>query len=393
MKIGYFDCFSGASGDMILGALIGAGLDQDVLRRELNKLPVSGYALDIRPIKKQGFAAVKVDVTLSAAPGHRHLGHIVKLIADSTLSQGVKDRAIRIFTRLAEAEAAVHGSTVDKVHFHEVGAVDAIVDVVGAAIGVEMLGLERIVCSPIPVGSGTVTCDHGVMPIPAPGTAELLKGVPLASCDEPGELTTPTGAAILTTLADGFGAMPPMTIESCGYGAGSREGKTRPNLLRLFVVRIGEAPAESDQVTLLETNLDDTTGEQIGCATEALFTAGALDVFTTPIFMKKNRPGVLLSVIAPMEKAAACVDILFAQTNTFGVRQHECRRAKLHRECRTVSTRYGDIRMKVGSRGGRTMIASPEYEDCVAAARQHGVPLRDVMFEAQRLWRQSQGDA
>jgi hypothetical protein len=391
MKIAHFDCFSGASGDMILGALVAAGADEAALRHELSKLSIGDYALDIRPIRKQGFAAVKVNVTASGAPGHRHLHDILAILSHSGLSQRVKDRAESIFTKLALAEAAVHGTTTGRVHFHEVGAVDALVDVAGAAIGIELLGVERITCSSIPVGTGTVTCEHGVLPVPAPGTVELLKGVPLMACDEPGELTTPTGAAILTTLAESFGPMPSMMIESCGYGAGSREGVSRPNVLRLIVGCSADGHAECDQVTILETNLDDTTGEEIGCATEALFAAGALDVFTTPIFMKKNRPGVLLSIIAPSEKSGACAEVLFAQTRTFGVRQHECRRTKLRRQSRTVSTRFGEIRMKIGSRDGGTTIASPEYDDCAAAARQHGVPLREVMFEAQRVWRQSQG--
>jgi len=378
---------------MILGALVAAGLDSDVLRRELAKLKLTGYELDIRPIKKQGFAAVKVDVKLTAQSGHRHLHHIVKIIDDANLAPSVKDRAKRVFTRLAEAEAAVHGSSVEKVHFHEVGAVDAIIDIVGAAIGLELLRVERVISSPIPVGSGTVKCEHGVMPVPAPGTAELLKGFPIAPSDEVGELTTPTGAAILTTLAGEFGPLPAMTIQHCGYGAGNREGQTRPNLLRLFIGSVGPTHDEADQVVVLETNLDDTTGQQIGHAMEALFAAGALDVFTVPIAMKKNRPGVLLSVIAPMDRADACEEVLFSQTSTFGVRHTACKRTKLHRETRRVATRYGSIRIKVGSRGGRAVIASPEYDDCVEVAGRMGIPLRDVMFEAQRAWQEKHGGA
>jgi uncharacterized protein (TIGR00299 family) protein len=408
MKTGYFDCFSGASGDMILGALVGAGLSPDVLRAELAKLPVRDYELDIRHVVKQGFAAVKVDVKVGTQHGHRHLAHITEIIDGSTLAETIKDRAKRIFTRLAEAVAQVHGTTPEKVHFHEVGAVDAIVDIVGACIGIEQLGLERIYCSPVPTGSGVVRCAHGVMPVPAPAVAVLLAGVPLAECEEVGELTTPTGAAILTTLAERFGPMPAMTVERCGYGAGTREGKTRANILRLFV---GEAAAQAcrvrgadqipgdqpttagpaddlaDEVVVLEVNLDDCTGEQIGHAFEALFAAGALDVFATPVIMKKNRPGVLLSVLAPLDRQPACEDVLFAETTTFGIRAHPCRRRKLPRTIETVATPFGEIRVKIGRRGGRIVIASPEYEDCAQAAQRHGVPLREVMDAAKLAFR------
>jgi pyridinium-3,5-bisthiocarboxylic acid mononucleotide nickel chelatase len=386
MRIGYFDCFSGASGDMILGALVSAGLSEERLRAELGKLSLDGYELGIRRIQKQGFAAIKVDVQLTGKPGHRHLRHIIEIIDGSALSDSVRQRAKRIFTRLGEAEAKVHGIEVEKVHFHEVGAVDAIVDVVGAMIGLEQLGVGRILCSPIPVGSGTVTCDHGVLPVPAPATAELLSGVPLAECDEVGELLTPTGAAILTTLAEGFGPIPAMQIEQCGYGAGSRDGQKRPNVLRLFVGQVAEAGDLSDEVVVLEANLDDATGEQIGHAFAALLAAGALDVFTTPIMMKKNRPAVLLSVLATPEKQVACEEVLFAETTTLGVRKHVCTRRKLSRDVATVETKFGPIRIKLGRRGDRVTLASPEYEDCAEASRKHGVSLRAVMNEASAVW-------
>ncbi|HKQ47635.1 MAG TPA: nickel pincer cofactor biosynthesis protein LarC [Phycisphaerae bacterium] len=387
MRIGYFDCFSGAAGDMILAALVSAGLDEAALRAELAGLNLAGYELEIAAVKKQGFAATHVRVRLTDQPGHRHLHHITKIIDDSALLGAIKDRAKRVFTRLAEAEAKVHGTSIEKVHFHEVGAVDAIVDVVGAAIGVERLGLTRIICSPIPTGSGVVQCEHGTMPIPAPATAELLRGVPLAACDEPGELITPTGAAILTTLADSYGPLPAMRIAQIGYGAGTRDGKTRPNILRLLVGESEGSSDECDEVVLLETNLDDATGEQIAHAFEVLFAAGALDVFTIPIFMKKGRPGVLLSVLAPLERAPACEEALFLHTTTFGIRRQTCSRTKLARQVETVTTRFGPIRVKIGRRGGRILIVAPEYEDCAAAARSHHAALREVMFEAETAWR------
>ncbi|MFH1416705.1 MAG: nickel pincer cofactor biosynthesis protein LarC [Planctomycetota bacterium] len=389
--IGYFDCFSGAAGDMILGALVAAGFSPDSLRAELAKLDLDGYELTVRDVREHGFAAKRVDVLQAGKTHHRHLPDILKLIHASDLSDRVKDRARRIFGRLAEAEAKVHGTSVDEIHFHEVGAIDAIVDIVGASIGVEQLSLDRIVCSPVPVGSGTVTCEHGVLPVPAPATAELLTGVPLADCDEPGELTTPTGAAILTVLADAFGPLPAMKIERCVCGAGSRQGRTRPNLLRLIVGQEMRDDPQADQVVVLEVNLDDATGEQIGHAFGELFAAGALDVFTTPIMMKKNRPGVMLSVLTTPDKQRACEEAIFAETTTFGIRSYACNRRKLARAIETVQTRFGEIRIKVGLSGGRAINAAPEYDDCAEAARRHGVPLGEVVLEAQHAWRDSRG--
>jgi len=386
MKIGYFDCFSGAAGDMILGALIAAGLDADELRADLGKLNLDGYELEIRRIRKQGFDAVKVDVKITEQQTHRHLRHITEIIDASRLSGDVTRRAKQVFHRLAEAEAKVHGTTVEEIHFHEVGAVDAIVDVVGAAIGFERLGLERIVCSPIPTGSGTITCAHGVMPVPAPAVAELLVGVPLAACDEVGELTTPTGAAILTTTAESYGPLPPMRIARTGYGAGSRDGASRPNVLRLIVGESLASDSQTDEVVSLEANLDDATGEQIGYACERLLEAGALDVCTIPIIMKKGRPGVVLSVLCSSEKEADCRRIIFTETTTFGIRRRTCSRHKLQRRSRVVATRYGEIRVKLGILEGAVVRASPEYDDCAGAARTHGVALREVMDAALEAW-------
>ncbi|MCG8407372.1 MAG: nickel pincer cofactor biosynthesis protein LarC [Phycisphaerales bacterium] len=386
MRIGYFDCFSGAAGDMILGALLAAGLESDQLRSDLSQLNLDDYQLDIRQIQKQGFAAVKVDVNVNRDQGHRHLHHITDIINAADLSETVKQRAKRIFTRLAEAEAKVHGTTVEKIHFHEVGGVDAIVDIVGAAIGIEHLGLDRIICSPIPTGSGTVTCEHGIMPVPAPATTELLVGVPLADCDEVGELTTPTGAAILTTLASGYGSLPSFRIERTGYGAGNRDNRKRPNVLRLIIGQASDDTDLHDEVILLEANLDDATGEQIGYTCDRLFEAGALDVFTTPILMKKNRPGTLLSVLAPVEKEAECERVIFAETTTFGLRRDVRTRRKLERRSEAVSTPYGTIRVKMGLQNGDVMKTAPEYDDCAAAARAHGVSLREVMDATLRAW-------
>jgi len=384
MRIAYFDCFSGAAGDMILAALIAAGADRSRVNAELQKLNVPGWSLQVADVKKQGFAAVKVDVAFEEQNAHRHLHHIEKIINDSALGDGVKQRAIAIFTRLAAAEAKVHGTTIEKVHFHEVGAIDAIVDITGACIALDLLAIEQVHCSAIPTGSGTVKCDHGVMPIPAPATAELLTGVPLAACEEKGELITPTGAAILTELADGrFGPMPEMKIAAMGYGAGTRDGKTRPNVLRVLLGDTSaQAAYENDTVVELAANLDDCTGEEIGFVMEQLLAAGALDVWTTPISMKKSRPGVLLSVLTRPDEAAILEDVILRQTTSFGVRRTTAARSKLAREHITVETKFGAIRVKIGKRNSDAIKAMPEYDDCRAAAERHGVALREVMQAA-----------
>lgn len=390
MKLAYFDCFSGAGGDMIVGSLLAAGADADALREGFAALNLSGFSVSIDAMRKQGFAATQFNVRLDeqASQPHRHLSDIVKILTGSTLPAPVKANAQRIFERLAEAEACVHGTSIDKVHFHEVGAIDAILDVVGATLALELLGVDRVVCSPLPPGSGTVTCDHGVMPVPAPATAELLKGVPLAACDEVGELVTPTAAAVLTTLADGFGPLPPMTIEAIGYGAGTRDGKTRPNVLRVLIGQMGGSE-EVDEVTVLETNLDDASPELVGHCMERLLQEGALDVYALPIHMKKSRSGVMLTVLCEPHRAAAMERIVFAETTTFGIRRHNVIRTKMRRRHETVATPYGELRMKVGERDG-VVTASPEYEDCKAAAERHGVALRDVVAAVHAAWTKSQ---
>jgi uncharacterized protein (TIGR00299 family) protein len=395
MRIGYFDCFSGASGDMILAACIDAGLDVRTLQAGLAGLNVPGWSLDAQSVRKQGFAATQVEVSVDPATDkpHRHLKHIREIIEHSSLSPAVRDRAIAVFTRLGEAEAAVHGTTLEKVHFHEVGAIDSIVDIVGACIAMDALGIDTVRCSPVPTGSGTITCDHGVMPVPAPATARLLTGVPLAECDEVGELTTPTGAAILTTLSSGYGPLPAMKIARIGVGAGRREGQRRANILRLMVGDAPTAPAaedEQDEILVLETNLDDVSGQVIGHVYDALFAAGAVDVFTTPVQMKKNRPGVQLTVLVPPAVREQAEAILFRETTTFGIRSHRCERHILARTFDTVQTQAGAIRIKVGRRGERVLTATPEFEDCRRAAAESGTPLKEIMEQAMRVWRETQ---
>ncbi|MGB0717639.1 MAG: nickel pincer cofactor biosynthesis protein LarC [Phycisphaerae bacterium] len=382
MKTAYFDCFSGAAGDMIVGSLIDAGAPADALFDALRTLPVSGYELKAEPVKRMGISGTHFQVHLDEAESqpHRHLHHIVEIINNASFSESVKNSAIEIFTRLAEAEAAVHGSTIEKVHFHEVGAVDAIVDIVGACLAFDMLGIERVVCSPIPPGNGTVRCAHGVMPVPAPATANLLRDIPLRAAPNKGELTTPTGAAILTAWASVFGDMPSMTVGQIGYGSGTREGDVTPNLLRVL---IGESTADGapTQVTVLETNLDDATPEVISYAMQRVLDAGALDVYAVPIHMKKSRPATMLCAIARNEDAERVRHLLFQETPTFGVRSWVADRTVMAREWSEVETRFGTIRMKVG-RVGESRTVSPEFEDCRAAAERHGVALREVQSAA-----------
>jgi uncharacterized protein (TIGR00299 family) protein len=376
---------------MILGALLHAGVSLDKLREVVARLRLPSVELTAEPVQRGGFAATHVTVAIGeeARRGHRHLPDIQQKIAQAGLTPRVTEQAGRVFTRLAEAEAAVHGIPVENVHFHEVGAADAIVDIVGACAGLEALAIGQVLCSPIPTGSGTVHCEHGLLPVPAPATAELLRGVPLAACDEPAELTTPTGAAILTTLAASFGPPPAMRITSIGYGAGTRENRSRPNILRLLVGELTPAARdEEERVIVLETQVDDATGQVVAFAVERLLQSGALDAYVVPIMMKKGRPGQLLTALARPQDAATLEAILFAETTTLGVRQHECLRHKLARGHETVATPFGPIRVKVGRRDDRVCQAWPEFDDCAAAAREHSVPLRTVQDAALLAWAQ-----
>jgi uncharacterized protein (TIGR00299 family) protein len=385
MRIAYIDCFSGVAGDMLLAALIDAGAPESVVRDTITRLNLPEVSLTVEKVKKQGLAAryLRVHVDSSVPQKHRHLHHIVKIIDAAGLPPAVADNAKRIFTRLAEAEALVHNSTIEKVHFHEVGAADAIVDIVCTCAALAHLDIERIVCSPIPTGSGTLTCDHGVMPVPAPATAQLLRGVPIAATDEIGELATPTGVAIVTALAAEFGPPPSMTVREIGIGAGTRDGKTRPNIVRVLIGdAAGSAGLEHDSVTVLEAQIDDATGQAVAYAMERILAAGALDAYITPIIMKKGRPGQLLTVLCRPADAATCEDAILRHTSTFGVRCSVQPRTKLTREHATVETRYGPIRVKVGRRGDQVLHAWPEYEDCVAAAGRAAAPLQDVQQAA-----------
>jgi len=439
MRIAYIDCFSGMSGDMFLGALIDAGVSPEVLENAVAALDV-GARLEITKVNRSGITATKVDVLVNgqkeipsemvAASGHEHshahehhehdehhahthveahahsdthsqpssragasaphghgrsLKEIKAIIGKAQLSEHAKQTAIRIFEALGAAESKIHNMDIGSVHFHEVGAVDAMVDIVGAAVGAEALGVGEFVCSPLNVGGGTVKCAHGVFPVPAPATVELLAGAPVYSSGMQVELLTPTGAAIVKTLATRFGAFPEMKIEKSGYGAGTRDFPGNPNVVRLVV---GESAASltaktaQDTVSVVEANLDDLNPQVFGYVMDRLLSEGALDVFGMPVQMKKNRPGTLLTVLCKPEDAAKLTQIIFAETTTLGVRRREEQRQTLARRWVSVPTPWGDVRMKVASLNGTITNYAPEYEDCRRIASERHLPLKTVMQEA-----------
>ena len=382
--IAYLDCFSGISGDMLLGALVDAGLPLDALRGELSKLGLRGYQIDAGKTRRGAISATNVTVALEeAAQPHRRLPEIAALLQSSDLPDGDKERAIAIFQRLAEAEASVHGADPDAIEFHEVGAVDAIVDIVGTIVGLRLLEIEQLYCSPLPAGAGWAKSLHGPIPVPAPATLALLTsaGAPLlGGPDIDMELVTPTGAAIVATLAK-F-ERPAMTLERVGYGAGSRDLEDRPNVLRLW---LGETPPDhAGRMVLIETNVDDMTPELLGYAQERLFAAGAVDVWFTAIQMKKNRPGVLLSVICPVECEAEITNTLLRETTTLGVRVRPISRHEAQREIFEFESSLGPAAVKVKRLPNSAPIASPEFEVCARIARARGLPLMDVYRAVQR---------
>jgi uncharacterized protein (TIGR00299 family) protein len=389
MKTLYFDCFAGASGDMILGALVAAGVDGQELKKQLSLLGVSGYAIDFETVNRSGICATYARVQTGHEHAHRHLSDILKIIYDSRLSDRVKDRAAKIFSRLAEAEARIHNEPVEQVHFHEVGALDAIIDVIGAAIGFDLLGIERFVSSPLHVGSGMVQMDHGRFPVPPPAVTELLKGAPLYSTDIKGELLTPTGAAIITTVCSEFGALPPLKLEQTGYGAGTREYEDFPNVLRVLIGETLDAQRSEAQLWMLETNVDDMSPQVFGHVMERAFELGALDCYFTPIQMKKNRPGVLLSVLSREAEREKLMDLLFSETTTLGIRSYRVNRRALERRTVRVETQYGPIDVKVAVLNGHIAKEMPEYEQCRRAAREANVPLRVVEEAARKAFAES----
>ena len=418
MKLAYLDCFSGVSGDMLLGALVANGVELAALEAEVRKL---GLEVRLRGERVKRGVLMAERVIVEAPPQHHHRAYpdIVRLIEAAPLSSQVKQRALAIFERLGRAEAAIHGCPLEKVHFHEVGAVDSIADIVGACAGIEMLGVESLECSPLNVGGGggggggTVQCEHGMLPVPAPATTELLKGIPVYSSGIQAELVTPTGAALVVTLATTFGPLPALKIESVGYGAGSNDLGEFPNVLRVFVgeAQQAEAGLPSDAPTLearersaaralaglssealaqdglerlvmVEANLDDMNPQLCGFFSERAFAAGALDVFFAAVQMKKNRPGILLSVLCRPEQRDTLMNLFFEETTTLGVRSHDVFRRALAREWVPVSTPYGEVRVKVSRQNGHVVNFSPEFEDCRRLAAAAAVPLKAVLQEA-----------
>lgn len=371
----YIDAFSGLAGDMLVGAFADAGADQTVITKALASLATGGSVSWDRVLRR-GISAIKFRVSVDEPQKHRHLTGILKMIHAADLPDSVKTKSEQVFRVLAEAESTVHGTTIEKVHFHEVGAVDSICDIVGACLALHLLDVEHLHCSPINVGSGTVNTEHGILPVPAPATAMLLKDRPIYSRGPAMELTTPTGAAFVTALAESFGPMPPLRIKSLGYGAGDRDFRENANVVRVIVGHEISAP-ESTTVAVIEANIDDASPQVIAYATERLLEAGALDVTVLSAQMKKNRPGVILQVIAAPEKREELVGVVFRETTTLGVRFHSAERRVQPREWVEVNTKYGPVRIKAGAEG-----YAPEYEDARRVAIVAGVPLKNVLAEA-----------
>lgn len=383
MNILYLDCPMGISGDMFLAALIDMGVDFKKILKELEKLGVGPIDVRIKKEVRHSITGTTFRVRTKDEKHHRTFKDIRKIIEKSGLEKGVKDLSVRIFSIIAEAEGKIHGIGADDVHFHEVGAMDSIIDIVGASIAVKSLKLDKVVSSPIALGSGWTDTMHGRLPIPAPATLEILKGVPVSSSGIPFELTTPTGAAIVKALATGFGPMPSMTIEKTGYGAGKKDFREAANVLRAIKGTVeATADKEAEPLLMFEANIDDMSPQTAGYLMERLFDEGALDVYFTPVVMKKSRPGILLSALAPFDQMDALLSTIFAESTTIGVRLYPIERVCLERKIIKVKTRYGPIRVKVSMRDDKAVNIQPEYEDLRAAAIRHNAPLKKVMDEA-----------
>jgi uncharacterized protein (TIGR00299 family) protein len=382
LRAAYFDCYSGISGDMILGALVDLGVDPGKIRKALKTLDLKGYKLKTSRVQRGLIAGTKVQVRLTKSSHHpaRKYSDIKKLIADSDLSSTAKKNSLEIFKRIAQVEAAIHDTTMEKIHFHEIGAVDSIVDIVGGVVAIESLKLDKIYASPLNVGEGFVQCAHGCLPVPAPATLKLLQGIPVFSNGIKKELTTPTGAAMIGFYADKFGSLPAMKIVGDGYGAGDHIIAEMPNMLRVV---LGEISAESDEeLVLIETNIDDMNPEFYEGTMESLFKAGALDVYLTPIIMKKSRPANKISVLSSETDRQAMTEILLHETSSFGVRYFRIGRTVLEREMKTVNISWGSVRIKIGKFNGKVIQISPEYEDCKKIAYKEKVPVKQVYEEA-----------
>ncbi len=380
MEIAYIDCSSGASGDMLLGALIDGGVSIDYIKEHLKSLRLDNYQISSRTVNRAGIQAVKLDVRVKEEEKEaRKWKDIERIISESNLKDRIKEKGLRIFKSLFLAESHVHGTSYDKTHLHELGAIDCIVDIIGFLIGIDYLGIEEITVSPINVGSGTTKTSHGILPIPAPATAELLKGIPVYSSGMAVELTTPTGAAILKEAATGFGTFPEMVIDTIGYGAGGKDLKGQPNVLRLFIGR--PSHLQKDKLTVIETNIDDMSPQIYDHLMEKLLKSGANDVYLTPIIMKKGRPAIKLTVLVADGKRDILCNIIFNETTTIGIRHYEVSREKLKREIKTIQTEYGRVRVKIASRNNERLNVSPEYEDCKKIADKHSIPLKKVITD------------
>lgn len=410
MRVLYFDCFAGAAGDMIVGALVDAGVPFEALKGALGSLAVDGWDVSVDRVLKTGITATKFRVHEHVHQGsgtgdqgsahhhphhhdrgHRSLAEIFAAINRSSLSEAGKARAIGMFKRLGEAEAAIHGVSIDTIHLHEVGALDSIIDIVGAVFAIEWFKADRIVVSPINVGGGMVRTEHGVFPVPAPATVSLLRNAPVYSSGIQSELLTPTGALILTEFASAYGPIPPMTIDKAGYGAGDRELKETPNVVRVLVGE-AETPKTQDsglkthRVSVLECEIDDMNPQIFGVLMEKLYAAGALEVFYSPVQMKKNRPGTLMTVVARPDQRAVMTDIVFRESTTIGVRHQELSRECLDREMVTIATPIGAVRFKVARRDGRVLNAQPEFDDLAKLSAEHGIPVKEIQALALKAW-------
>jgi len=382
MRAAYFNCFSGISGDMLLAALLDLGWPVKELERELNKLDLSNYRIEVKKVAKQGIISTQIKICIKEEKKERTLKDILSILDKSKLEEEIKERSQAIFIRLANVEAKIHGKSMQEVHFHELGGLDTIIDVVGAVAGMKYLGIEKVYSSPLPLGKGFVKCRHGTLPVPAPATLELLKGVPVYGSNIETELVTPTGAAIITTLAENFGQMPPMKIDNIGYGAGQRDLPI-PNLLRVWLGILKDA-YQQDVVSLIQTNIDDMNPEFYEHIADRLFSEGALDVFLTPIQMKRTRPATMLSVITDEEKTERMLELIFDETTTLGVRISEIKRRKLNREKRKIPTKYGKIEVKIGKLDGLVKNISPSYEECRKIATRLNIPLKKVYQEVKQ---------
>lgn len=387
MKSAYFDCFSGISGDMIIGALIDLGLDLNYLKNELKKLNLGNYEIESEKIMKKGIDATKFNVIEKSRRHNkeRNLSEIREIVDSSRLSNGIKNTIKKIFNKIAVAEAKIHNKSIDKIHFHEVGAVDAIIDIAGAAIGFKKLGINSIYCSKLNVGTGFVEFSHGKWPVPAPATAEILKSVPIYHNNIEAELVTPTGAAIITNFASKFGEMPSMKVEKIGYGAGSKELE-QPNVLRVFIGEIENK--ENETINVIETNIDNMNPEIYPYVVDRLMESGALDAYLTNIIMKKGRPAIKITVLAENKDVDKLCNIIFDETTTLGVRIFTAEKRKLDREIKTINTKYGNVRVKVSKLNGKIQNTMPEYEDCARIAKLKRIPLKRVYEDVGKnnLW-------